>query len=269
MNKHNINGLNVIEFSAENKQAIIFIHAFPLCSRMWDKQVEALEKKYRVITYDLRGFGYSDIGEAHFTIDSHVDDLHTIINTLKIEKPIICGLSMGGYIALRALETGQNRFKAAILCDTKSEADTNNVKINRAKQIKQIKSGDKNSFYDMFLKAAVSEKTFTENTKLVEFIKTMMGWQKETGVTGALMTLAARTDYTEFLERIDIPVLIIVGKDDKLTPPEYSKLIYGKIRNANLSLVPDAGHFSNMENPEEFNKSVLKFITEVTEGRGK
>ena len=269
MKKHSINGLNVIEFGENNQQAVIFIHAFPLCNRMWDKQAESLQAKYRVIVYDLRGFGYSEVGDALFTLDSHVDDLVTIMGTLKLEKPIICGLSMGGYIAMRALEMGQNRFKAAILADTKSESDTNNVKTARSKQIKQIKNGDKATVYETLMQAGLSDKSKAENPKLVEFVKTMMGWQKDTGIIGALMTLAARTDPTESLERIEIPVLVIVGKDDKLTPPEYSKFIYGKIRNAHLAVIPDAGHFSNLENPDEFNRVITKFITEVTQGKGK
>ncbi len=267
MTKHNINGLNVVEHGESNPQALIFIHAFPLCNRMWDKQVEAFQNKYKVIVYDLRGLGYSEATDTVFTIDSHVEDLIAIINSLKLEKPVICGLSMGGYIALRALELGQNKFKAAILCDTKSEADTNINKINRAKQIKQIKAGDKAAFYGNFVKGAVSEKNYSENPALLEFVNTMMGWQKDIAVAGALMTLAARTDTTEFLERIDLPVLVVVGKEDKLTPPEYSKLIYGKIRNADISMIDNAGHFSNMENPEEFNKVVAKFLKDTLEGR--
>lgn len=269
MTKHNINGLNVVESGEGNSQSIVFVHAFPFCSRMWDKQVEAFQQKYRVITYDLRGFGYSEVGDALFTIDSHVDDLISIMNTLRLEKPILCGLSMGGYIAMRALELGQNRFKGVILADTKSEADTNNVKVNRAKQIKQIKSGDKAGFYETFINGALGEKTIAENPKTVEFVRTMMGWQSDQGVIGALMTLAARTDYTEYLERVDIPALIIVGANDKLTPPEYSKFIYGKIRNAHIAVIADSGHLSNMENPEEFNKAAMKFVHDITEGRGK
>src|SRR5690348_5482163 len=102
MTKHNIRGLNVVESGEGNKLAVIFIHAFPLCNRMWDKQVEALENKYRVITYDLRSFGYSEYGDGHFTMDSHVSDLISIIDSLKLEKPVVCGLSMGGYILQRA-----------------------------------------------------------------------------------------------------------------------------------------------------------------------
>ncbi len=267
MKKHNINGLNVAEFGEGNSKTVIFIHAFPFCNRMWDKQTEAFQAKYRVITYDLRGFGYSESPDTVITIDSHVEDLFSLMNAMKIEKPVMCGLSMGGYIALRALEQGQTKFRAAILCDTRSEADNNNSKANRARQMKQIKSGDMAGFTEMFIKGALSEKNFAENAPLVEFLKTMIGWQKPINVAGALLTLAARTDSTEYLERIDLPTLALVGKEDRFTPPEYSKLIYGKIRNANMAIIPDAGHLSNMENPEEFNKAVGKFLADTLDGK--
>lgn len=117
---------------------------------MWDPQIEAFKDKYHVVVYDLMGFGYSEVHDAHFTMDSHVDDLIGIMETLKLNKPLICGLSMGGYIVLRALELHQDKFRAAILSDTKSEADVNAAKIKRAEQIKQIKSGDKDTFLKTF-----------------------------------------------------------------------------------------------------------------------
>jgi pimeloyl-ACP methyl ester carboxylesterase len=94
----------------------------------------------------------------------------------------------------------------------------------------------------------------------VEFLKKMIGWQKNEAITGALLTLAARTDTTEFLERLDIKTLVIVGKEDKLTPPEFSKIIYGKTKNSDLKIITNAGHLSNMENPEEFNAALLDFL---------
>jgi pimeloyl-ACP methyl ester carboxylesterase len=88
----------------------------------------------------------------------------------------------------------------------------------------------------------------------------MISWQKTETIQGALLTLAARTDTTELLEKVDLPVLVICGKDDRLTPPEFSKIIYGKTKNSELAIIPDAGHLSNMENAEEFNKAVLEFM---------
>jgi pimeloyl-ACP methyl ester carboxylesterase len=260
MKKHNIRGLNVIENGEENQQAVIFIHAFPLCNRMWDKQVEALQDKYRVVVYDIRGFGYSELGDGHFTIDSHVSDLISIIDSLKLEKPVVCGLSMGGYITLRALELYQSKFKGAILADTKAESDNTPTKLARADQMKMIKNGQREQFADNFIKAAISETNYTEKPELVAFLKEMIGWQKNEAMTGALLTLAARTDTTESLERLELKMLILAGKEDKLTPPEFSKIIYGKTKNSDMKLISNSGHLPNLENPEEFNTVILEFL---------
>ncbi len=260
MIKHSVRGLNVVEFGEGNKLPVIFLHAFPLCNRMWDRQVEALQGKYKVITYDLRTFGYSEYGNGHFTMDSHVSDLISIIDSLKLEKPIVCGLSMGGYILLRALELYHNKFKGAILADTKAESDNNPTKIKRAEQIQMIKNGQREQFTENFIKAALTETNFNEKKELVDFLKEMIGWQKNEAIEGALLTLGARTDTTESLEKVDIPVLVMAGKDDKLVPPEFSKIIYGKTKNSDLKLISNAGHLPNMENPEEFNKALMDFL---------
>jgi pimeloyl-ACP methyl ester carboxylesterase len=95
MKELKIKDINVKIFGEDNPQAIIFVHAFPFCNRMWDPQAEALEKEFKVITYDLRSFGYSS-PDYNLTIDSHVDDLFSVMENLNLEKPVICGLSMGG-----------------------------------------------------------------------------------------------------------------------------------------------------------------------------
>jgi 3-oxoadipate enol-lactonase len=255
-----INGLDVNEFGKENSLPIVFIHAFPLSCRMWDPQVDAFKNKYHVVIYDLRGFGFSETHEAHLTTDSHVDDLISIIDALKLEKPVICGLSMGGYIALRALEMHQDRFRAAILCDTKSDADTNAAKIKRAEQIKQIRNGDKATFFENFLKNALCEKTLKEKPDTVKILRDIMSWEKEEGVMAALLTMAARTDTTEFLDKINIPVLILTGSEDKLVPPDFAKALNEKIKNSHLEIIPDSGHFPNLEKPEKFNSVVESFL---------
>ncbi len=268
MTKHNIRGLNVIESGEENKQAIIFVHAFPMCSRMWDKQVEALKDRYRVVVYDLRSFGYSELGDGHFTIDSHVSDLISIVDSLKLEKPVVCGLSMGGYITLRALELYQSKFKGAIVADSKAEGDNNPTKHARAEQMKMIKNGQREQFTDNFIKAAINEANYNEKPELVAFLKEMIGWQKNEAITGALLTLAARTDTTDGLDRFDIRMLILAGKEDKLTPPEFSKIIYSKTRNSDLKLISNAGHLPNMENPDEFNAAILDFLKSYEKKQG-
>ena len=260
MRQHQINGLNVIEYGEENKQSIVFVHAFPLNLKMWNPQVEGLKNDYRVIVYDSRSFGLSNTETDSLTIDSHVDDLLSIIDTLKLNKPVLCGLSMGGYIALRAVERSQDTFKGVILCDTRSFADDNSGKTKRGEQIKQIKRGDRKIFDEEFVKNTVSPKTMEGKKKIVDLINEIINEQKDAAVTGALLTMAARTDSTEYLENIKIPALVVVGEDDKLTPASPSRLMNAKIRNSTMSVIPEAGHFSNLENPEKFNSEILKFL---------
>ncbi len=263
MTKHNINGIYILENGESNPQAIIFIHAFPLCNRMWDEQIKYFTEKYRIIVYDIRSFGYSESNDFNFTIDSHVDDLLNIINELHLHKPVICSLSMGGYIALRALELNQSLFKGAVLSDTKSEADTNPAKINRAAQIKQIKGGDRKIFTANFIKAALAEDTFTGKQEIVNFLEEMIGWQNDSAITGGLMTLASRTDTTDSLTKLDLPVQIIQGEQDKLIPLEFAKSMNGKIKGSGLAVIKNCGHFPNMENPEEFNRVIDDFLTRI------
>jgi pimeloyl-ACP methyl ester carboxylesterase len=125
MNNFKLNGININDYEGKG-EPLIFIHAYPLCNRMWDEQVNYFKDKYRVITYDIRGLGYSnEIDYYEFTMEELVNDLFAIIDHLKLEKVNACGLSMGGYILLRALVKNQEKFSSVILADTKSEGENN------------------------------------------------------------------------------------------------------------------------------------------------
>jgi len=92
---------------------------------MWNPQIDLLKQGFRVVIYDIRGHGESDVGDGQYTMELFADDLLGLLDSLKIEKAVLCGLSMGGYIALRAVEKSEARVEGLILCDTKAEADSN------------------------------------------------------------------------------------------------------------------------------------------------
>ena len=143
-----------------NATPIVFIHGFPFNREMWQPQVEFLEKSYRVITYDLRGHGKSTVGDGQYFMEYFVDDFITLLNHLKIASAVICGFSMGGYIALRAIERYPEKFKGLILADTRSEADSNEAKLKRAAGLMAIKSQGMALFAEGFLKMALAPETF-------------------------------------------------------------------------------------------------------------
>jgi 3-oxoadipate enol-lactonase len=238
---------------------VVFIHAFPLNRGMWRGQVDALKGKARCIAYDVRGFGESDGGDGLNPFEVYVDDLLALLDRLKLDKATLCGLSMGGYIALRTVERAPERVMALILCDTKSEADGNEAKVKRALTVKAVKRDGPAVFADTFVKSVFAEATFKDQPQLVEHAKMTIGRTSSLGIRGALLAMAGRTDTTAALSSIKVPTLILVGEHDAVTPPAASQAMADKIKGAELHVIPKAGHMSNLENPLEFNRRLAGF----------
>lgn len=248
-----------------NALPILFVHGFPFSSDMWKGQVQMLSgrKDLRIVTYDLRGHGQSGAGDGQYTIELFVDDLLALMDHLKIEKTILCGFSMGGYVALRAIERNPGRFNALILCDTMSAADSNDAKVRRAKSVKLVKEEGVERFAEGFLKAVFAPQTFAARPDVVNEIKKIILSNSPLGICGALLALAGRTDTTDSLSQIAVPTLILVGEHDAVTPPDAAKLMHDRIQNSRLHLVENAAHMSNLENRETFNAHLAKFVDEI------
>lgn len=255
--------IHYIDQGPREATPIIFIHAFPLNHTMWEPQLSALSPTYRVIAYDIRGHGESDIGAGQYTIELFVDDLIVLLDHLKIETAVLCGLSMGGYIALRALERHPERVSAIVLSDTRSEADSDEAKIKRTATLKLIKEKGVPLFAEGFVKSALAPETFNTHPETVHRVKEMVLKNSSIGVCGALLALASRTDTTASLNHIKIPTLILVGEKDQVTPPSDSIAMNEKIKTAHMHVIAHAGHLSNLENPEEFNQRLLSFLSEM------
>jgi 3-oxoadipate enol-lactonase len=255
--------LNYVERGLPDGLPIIFIHGFPFSHEMWSPQMASLPNRYRAISYDVRGHGASDIGDPHYTIDLYVDDLLALMDHLVITKAVLCGLSMGGYIALRAAERAPERIRGLILCDTKSEADTDEGKIRRSDTLRLIQARGVHAFAQEFVKSIFAPRTFTHRHEAVELIKQIIGSNQPTAVCGALLALAARTDTTARLVSISVPTLLLVGEHDQLTPPSATKAMHDRIQGSRMHIIPEAGHMSNLENPEAFNALIESFLLEL------
>src|ERR1035437_1083328 len=130
--------INYTDEGHEEAPVIIFIHGFPLNMSMWNIQVQELKDNYRAITYDIRGHGDSDAGNEAFSIDLFVTDLISFMDALRIKKASLCGLSMGGYIALNAMEHYPERFESLVLCDTTCMPDSPEAKVKRMNTIESV-----------------------------------------------------------------------------------------------------------------------------------
>ena len=130
-----INDLSINITGNNKNKAVIFVHGFPYNHKMWDKQIEYFNKIYECISYDVRGLGASEVGDGQYTMEKYAEDLFSIIDKLKLETPILCGLSMGGYLSYRAIEINQSAFNSVIFCDTKAQSDSDEIKLIRANDL--------------------------------------------------------------------------------------------------------------------------------------
>lgn len=261
-----VNGINIYynETGKGRSLPVLLIHGFPFSSEMWKAQVAALQENgFYVIDYDLRGHGQSGIGDGQYTVELFADDLIALLDYLKITKAVVCGFSMGGYVALRAIERNPERFGALILCDTTSSADSNEAKIKRAASIRLIKKDGTKSFAEGFLKAVFYEQSFSTKQNAVESVRKMILSNSAIGVCGALLAMASRTDTTEALSKISVPTLVLVGEHDIITPPAAAKAMHDRIQNSKMHVIGNAAHMSSMENPNEFNEHLIKFLKDL------
>jgi 3-oxoadipate enol-lactonase len=243
---------------------VVFVHGFPFDHTMWEPQMRALPNHFRAITYDVRGHGGSDVGDGQYTIEFFVDDLVALLDHLVIEKAILCGLSMGGYIALRAFERHPERIKALVLCDTKSEADTNEGKIKRSSTLKSVKTDGVAIFADDFVKAVFAPQTIQTHPEILETIKGTIRANSPLGICGAALAMAARTDTTGILPTIKVPTLILVGEHDTLTPPSVAEAMHRQIAGSEFHAISAAAHMSNLENAPEFNRHLIDFLNRIS-----
>lgn len=258
--KSKFEGISYHDEGLRSGTPIVLIHGFPLAQTMWKSQSKMLSRAYRVITYDVRGHGHSDLGDGQYSIDLFVDDLIGLLDFLKIPTAILCGLSMGGYIALRAVERHPDRMIGLILCDTKSEADSTEAKTKRAEAMRLVKEKGVEAYAQIFIKSVLDENTIQTKPKTVAFVLDLIRNNSSVGICGTLAALAERSDTTAALPKINRPTLILVGENDRVTPPAAAEAMAKAIVGAQLHRIPRAGHLSNLENPEEFNKQVLTFL---------
>jgi 3-oxoadipate enol-lactonase len=230
---------------------------------MWNPQIEAFKNDYRVIAYDVRGHGKSDAGDMDFSINLFVVDLINLMDAFYIDKAILCGLSMGGYIALNAVESHPHRFSALVLCDTNCKADPASVIEQRMKTIRELQEEGLEKYTDESVKKLFAPDSFNMRTYEVEAVRKMIMKTPVHSICNTLRALSSRDESCTGLSEISIPVLIMVGKEDAITPPVMAQLMHEKIKDSKLEIIQHAGHLCNLENPMEFNEKLKTFLSSV------
>ncbi|HCS21720.1 MAG TPA: alpha/beta hydrolase [Bacteroidetes bacterium] len=257
----NVNNFNLsYNDVGEGNIPIIFLHGFPFDKSMWQIQIDFLRATQRLIACDIRGFGNSSDENSALSMDLFAEDLIAFMDKLAIDKAIICGLSMGGFIAFNAQKRFPDRFAAMILCDTQCIADTEGVKENRLKVIDEIALKGAADFNEEFITKVFHKDSLTNKKGLVSKLRSVVFANSQHIICQGLLALAGRSETCSTLHDIQVPTLIICGREDEITPLQESEFMHENIKGSTFRIIEQAGHVSNLEEPWEFNKILLEFL---------
>ncbi|MEO6204293.1 MAG: alpha/beta hydrolase [Mycobacteriales bacterium] len=242
---------------------LVLLHAFPLSSAMWLPQRESLGEVCRVITPDQRGFGGSDLGEDAPDLDRCVDDLVALLDRLGLDKVVLGGLSMGGYVAMAFLRRRADRVRALVLADTKATADPAAARDNRERIAQAAQEEGSTVLVDEVLPALLGTTTVAERAAVAGRVRGLVQAAPAPAVAWAQRAMAKRPDSLETLGGYGGPALVIVGEEDVLSPPSDAQAIADALSHSKLFTVPKAGHLTAVETPDAFNDAVREFLAEV------
>lgn len=238
---------------------VAFIHGFPHNRTLWAPQVSALVDRARCIALDLRGFGESS-RNGPFTIDQYADDVAMLLGMLGIERTVVAGLSMGGYIAFAFWRRHREMVRALVLADTRAGADNEETRAKRLSLIDLARSRGSEAVADGQIAGMIGKSTREKRPALIDDVHRMLASAPVDGICGALEAMIGRIDSTPTLPTIDVPTLVVVGAEDVLTPVSEAEILHDAIRGSRMEVIEQAGHVSNLERPAAFNHVLSEFL---------
>lgn len=238
---------------------LLLLHGFPLDSSMWDGQLGFFKDKYPLLCPDLPGFGASRKG-APETIEGFAEDIKAFLDENKLDKVILAGFSMGGYVALAFYELFPGLVEKLALIDTRAGGDSAESKAGRNRAVESLEAEGTGFFAETMPRLLLSEEGM-KNERLLNDVCGMISRQKPASIKNALIAMRDRKERGFLLEKINVPVLFVCGEKDVLTPPSEMEKMAETVKGGSFRLIKGAGHLSNMEEPEEFSSALLDFLS--------
>lgn len=258
-----INGFRCSFTDIGEGQTILFVHGFPLSRAIWQPQIEALAKNYRVIAPDLRGHGESSAPAGVYAMDTFAEDLQALIAERKCGPVILVGHSMGGYINFAFYRKFPQSVRALVLFCTRAGADSEEGKTGRENLAQRTEREGAAAVAEQMLPKMLAPATAASRPDLVEHVRKMMLATSVTGLVGSLRGMAARPSSLELLPQINAPTLIVAGEHDAIIPTAESAALARAIPHAELAMIPGAGHLASLENPDAVMATLHAFLAKI------
>jgi pimeloyl-ACP methyl ester carboxylesterase len=264
--KLTVNNINIAFDDCGQGPAVLLIHGFPLNRRMWQSQIDPIAQAgFRVIAPDLRGFGASDAPASGYCMDGFADDLVALLDTLEIERAVVGGMSMGGYILLDLLERYPDRISAACFIATKSSADDEEGRARCSAMAAQAESLGANPIIKNFAELLFAPDTGQTKPELIALVTSWMRSTPPCALAGGLLAMRDRKDYTPLLPGFPQPAMVIIGSEDRAASHTAIELFNAGLPSCESHVIAGAGHMVNMEKPGEFNDLLLRFLKGIRE----
>ncbi len=240
---------------------VVLLHAFPLNCDIWSEQHRDLP--FRVVSFDLPGFGRdTGLPEAD-SMSAYCDVLFSLLDAFSLDRVVLGGCSMGGYIAMEAMRHNPDRFSGFILANTRAGGDSEEAKANRQTQAADTLENGPLQLITAMREKLVGESTKKDNPALQDKLTSMMQSASPAGIASALRAMAARPDSTETLRSLHKPVCIIAGEEDQLIPASEARIMNEAVAGSELHIVESSGHLTCLEQPARFNEAVSGFISRI------
>jgi pimeloyl-ACP methyl ester carboxylesterase len=245
---------------------LVLLHAFPLSARMWAAQLERLPgaagETCRVIAPDQRGFGTAPLGADEPSLDLVADDLARLLDDGGVERAVVGGLSMGGYVAMAFARRHGDRLAGLLLADTKATVDTDPARANRERIARAVEA---RMSVQLLADERIEEGLLGPATDpaLTARVRAMIAEAPPSAVAWAQRAMAARGDSLEVLAGVRVPAAVIVGEADTVTPLSEARMMAEALPDAELTVIPAVGHLSSLEAPETFDAAVRDLLKRV------
>ena len=258
-----VNGVSLALEVAGTGPAVLFIHGYPLDRTLWRHQVEQL-RGYRRIAPDLRGMGRSDAPDLGYSMGTYADDLGALLDALGIDEAVLCGISMGGYIALECVRRWRRRIRGLVLMDTRAEPDSAEARKARDASASAARERGTIAVAEAMLPKLFAAQTADAVGPAWSQVEAMVRGTPVAGIVGALSAMRDRPDSTPLLPSLgDLPVLVMSGEDDRIIPAAQARALAEGIPGARLQIVDGAGHLPPVERPAETTEILREFLGEV------
>lgn len=257
-----VNGVSLALDDQGEGPTILFIHGYPLDRGLWRDPVKNLSG-WRRIAPDLRGLGDSDAPDLGYSMATYAADLVALLDVLGVRRAVVCGLSMGGYIAFELLRSYRERVAGLVLMSTRAEADSAEGRKARDQAASVAREGGAQAIAESMLPRMLAPASL-QDSAVVAGLRSTMARAPVPGIVGALTAMRERQDSTGLLSSLaDLPTLVIAGESDQLIPLADVSRMHDAIPGSVLRVIPGAGHVAPLEQPAAVTTALREFLASL------